>query len=129
LFHTVGKRLLLRLRRLTCQSQVKLCVGAQVLCTRNFPELGLANGSRGVIAGMDETGVHFRKLSGQVVRVNMFEVPFDSKLVEVKYLPIKLAWAITIHSAQGMTIDALEVRQLVLSRTDRRFHDCENFTG
>jgi hypothetical protein len=26
----------------------QVCVGAQVLCTRNFPELGLANGSRGV---------------------------------------------------------------------------------
>ena len=29
--------------------KVRLCVGAQVMCTKNIPELGLANGSRGVI--------------------------------------------------------------------------------
>jgi hypothetical protein len=28
--------------------KVLLCVGAQVMCTRNFPDVGLANGSRGV---------------------------------------------------------------------------------
>jgi ATP-dependent DNA helicase PIF1 len=88
--------------------KVCLCVGAQVLCTRNFPELGLANGSRGVITVMDVNGVIFKKLSGHCVRVNYFDVPLDM-VNHLQYLPIKLAWAMTIHSAQGMTIDALEV--------------------
>jgi len=91
--------------------KVRLCIGAQVMCTKNFPELGLANGSRGVITAMDETGVFMRKLSGATVRIAFFEMPLalTSPGTYIRYMPIKLAWAITIHSAQGMTIDALEV--------------------
>ena len=89
--------------------QVLLCTGAQVMCTRNMPALGLANGSRGIITSLGSGGVWFKKLNGVTVHVPLFDVPFENPGTRVTYLPIKLAWALTIHSAQGMTIDALEV--------------------
>jgi hypothetical protein len=49
-------------------------VTPQVMCTRNFPELGLANGSRGIVTAMDGQGISFKKLSGNVVYVKMFDV-------------------------------------------------------
>ncbi len=75
------------------QRRSNSCHHLQVMCTRNFPDLGLANGSRGIItqvsrvpkeltkgshalrsSQVDDRGVSFKKLSGHVVRINMFEV-------------------------------------------------------
>lgn len=95
--------------------RLELKVGAQVMLLKNTSAT-LVNGSRGVVEGFelydDEHYPRVRFLSGEEMLVTREEDSKDGRnnqKVTRAQVPLRLSWAITIHKAQGMSIDCLQV--------------------
>lgn len=90
-------------------ASLQLCVGAQVMLICNLDmESGLANGTRGVIVAFSDDLPVVRFLNGQerVICVHMWEVEEnDIKILKAEQIPLKLAYAISIHKSQGLSLD------------------------
>lgn len=93
---------------------LELKLGALVMAVRNDPSRRYANGSIGVITGFepetDHPLVQFRNGREVTMQPETWELrDGDKKRAGITQIPLRLAWAITVHKSQGMTLDAARI--------------------
>jgi len=111
---TKGKRnLVISLRKSILAPEVlKLKKDAVVMFVKNNFEEGYVNGTLGRVVAFKEYTPIVKIHSGKEIYVTRAEWKVEDGgvvLASAEQLPLRLAWAITVHKSQGMSLDAAEI--------------------
>lgn len=91
--------------------RLELKRGAIVMCTKNNPLAGYANGTLGTVTEFEHSTGYpvIETRDGRLITIAPLEwvVEENGKIrAKLTQVPLRLAWAITIHKSQGTSLDA-----------------------
>lgn len=110
-----GRRPLVEALKNGCLAPERLAlkIGAKVMFVKNNFELGVVNGTLGMVVDFNDFGYPVVKIkNGQRVTAEpaSWTIDEDNKIkAEIEQIPLRLAWAITIHKSQGLSLDLAEI--------------------
>ncbi len=101
-------------RSVLAPSVLRLKKGALVMAVKNSPERKYVNGSQGVVIDFEPHTeypiVEFHNGKEVSMIPDTWELrDGDKKRASITQIPLRLAWAITVHKSQGMTLDIARI--------------------
>ena len=101
-------------RSVLAPATLRIKKGALVMSVKNSLDRKYVNGSLGVVIdfepGTEYPVVEFKNGKVVTMQPDTWELrDGDKKRASITQIPLRLAWAITVHKSQGMTLDAARI--------------------
>ncbi len=111
-----GKPEVAEILKKSCLSPETLVLkkGAQVMFIKNNFDEGYVNGTQGIVTDFDALGMPIiETLGGEKVVASKASWKIEDEegktVAEINQIPLRLAWAITVHKSQGMNLDCAQI--------------------